>query len=124
MVSKDSSIAVYRQIIDYFELEIVSGRLKAGERIDSIRSLAVEFKVNPNTIQKSLNQLEEKNLIYTDGTNGKFISDNKEAIDKLREEKGRQLGKTVADQAYKMGLTLEATIHLIKTEWKEIEDGE
>ena len=58
MLQKQSTIPIYQQIIEYFETEIGSGRLKAGERIDSIRSLALKFKVNPNTVQKSLNELE------------------------------------------------------------------
>ncbi|UPU38634.1 GntR family transcriptional regulator [Erysipelothrix sp. Poltava] len=56
MSLKNSSVAIYRQIIEYFELEIASGRLKAGDRIESIRALALFFKVNPNTVQKALNE--------------------------------------------------------------------
>ena len=90
MSLKNSSVAIYRQIIEYFELEIASGRLNAGDRIESIRALALFFKVNPNTVQKALNELERDGLIETDRTNGKFVTDKKDIIKKLRSELGRR----------------------------------
>lgn len=117
MLQKQSTIPIYQQIIEYFESEIASGRLMPGERIDSIRGLALEFKVNPNTVQKSLNELERNKLIYTDRTNGKFVSEDKVIIKDLKENLTRRLGKTVSVQAQLMGLSFDETMHLIEEVW-------
>lgn len=118
MSLKNSSVAIYRQIIEYFELEIASGRLNAGDRIDSIRALALFFKVNPNTVQKALNELEREELIETDRTNGKFVTDKKDIIKKLRSELGRRYSVVFVEKAKTLGLDLEETISLLKDEWE------
>lgn len=118
MLEKQSTIPIYKQIIEFFEREIASGRLQAGDRIDSIRSLALLFKVNPNTVQKSLNELERDHLIYTDRTNGKFVSEDKLLLKELRENLTRRLGKDVSLQAKSMGLDFEETMKLIKEVWE------
>ena len=50
----DSNLPIYIQVMDYIKKEIVSGRLKPGDRVDSVRDLALHFGVNPNTVQRSL----------------------------------------------------------------------
>ncbi|EFY08758.1 GntR family transcriptional regulator [Erysipelothrix rhusiopathiae] len=118
MSLKNSSVAIYRQIIEYFELEIASGRLKAGDRIESIRALALFFKVNPNTVQKALNELERDGLIETDRTNGKFVTDKKDIIKKLRSELGRRYSVVFVEKTKTLGLDLEETLSLLKHEWE------
>ncbi|WP_415750774.1 GntR family transcriptional regulator [Erysipelothrix rhusiopathiae] len=118
MSLKNSSVAIYRQIIEYFELEIASGRLNAGDRIESIRALALFFKVNPNTVQKALNELERDGLIETDRTNGKFVTDKKDIIKKLRSELGRRYSVVFVEKTRTLGLDLEETLSLLKHEWE------
>ncbi|MBK2402039.1 MULTISPECIES: GntR family transcriptional regulator [Erysipelothrix] len=118
MSLKNSSVAIYRQIIEYLELEIASGRLNAGDRIESIRALALFFKVNPNTVQKALNELERDGLIETDRTNGKFVTDKQEIIKKLRSELGRRYSVVFVEKTKTLGLDLEETISLLKNEWE------
>ncbi|AMC92572.1 GntR family transcriptional regulator [Erysipelothrix larvae] len=84
MTFKSNSIAIYQQIMDMFVLRIASGALSPGERIDSIRDLATQFKVNPNTVQKALNELERDGLLETDRTKGKFVTDDIEKIAQLK----------------------------------------
>lgn len=122
MLRKQSTMPIYQQIIEYFESEIGSGRLKPGQRIDSIRALALQFKVNPNTVQKSLNELERNKLIYTERTKGKFVSEDKAVIKELKENLTRRLGKTVYNQAKMMGLSFDETMQLIKEVWGKKND--
>ena len=82
----DSERPIYLQIMDIIKNQIISGILKPGDKIPSVRELALKFKVNPNTIVKSLYFLETDGLIYTDRTNGKFITSNLSII-KLHKEK-------------------------------------
>ena len=71
---------IYLQIMDYFKAQIISGELSQGSRLDSVRDLAVKVKVNPNTMQKALSELERIGLVRTERTSGRFITDDKEKI--------------------------------------------
>ena len=72
----DNNAPIYVQIVEQIKISIISGDLKSGERLPSVRDLALESKVNPNTMQKALIELEETGLIYTERTNGKFITED------------------------------------------------
>lgn len=76
----DNKTPIYMQLVDKIRLNIVSGKLKKGERLLSVRELALEFKVNPNTMQKALVELEQEGLIYTQRTSGKFVTENEDVI--------------------------------------------
>ena len=77
---------IYVQIVEYFKIQIVSGLRPQGSRVESVRDLAVEAKVNPNTMQKALSELERLGLVKTERTSGRFITDDKEKIAAMREE--------------------------------------
>lgn len=77
---------IYLQIMDELKLEIISGKLKKNERLPSVRDLASVLKVNPNTLQKALQELERDGLIYTERTNGKYVTNDERAISKIKEE--------------------------------------
>ena len=65
---------IYIQLVEQLKIKIISGKLPSGERLPSVRELALMTKVNPNTMQKALAELEETGLIYTERTNGKFVT--------------------------------------------------
>ena len=71
---------IYIQLVETIRVQIVSGKLKSGERLPSVRELALTAKVNPNTMQKALAELEDEGLVYTERTNGKFVITNKDAL--------------------------------------------
>ena len=87
----DNNIPIYIQLVEQLKIFIISGKIKAGEKLPSVRDLALQIKVNPNTIQKALGELESLGLIYTERTNGKFVTDNEELIEKLRSEHASSL---------------------------------
>jgi GntR family transcriptional regulator len=86
---------IYRQIIQQIEYAILSGRIQPGDRLPTIRSLAVELKTNPNTIAKAYNELEIRGILATQVGSGTYISDKKPVIEddslnrKIREVVGR-----------------------------------
>ena len=82
----DNNVAIYIQIVELIKKYIISGYFKSGDRLPSIRDLALQFKVNPNTMQKALGELEELKLIYTERTNGKFVTNDLNLINKLKNE--------------------------------------
>ena len=96
------------QIIDNFKELIVSGVLKAEDRIPSVRELASEITVNPNTVQKAYHVLEQQGYIYTSRGRGTFVADseNGRASDEDVSQ-GRSMIKDGLDKLYYAGLTKE-----------------
>ena len=86
---------IYRQVIRQIEYAILSGRLKSGDRLPTIRSLAVELKANPNTIAKAYGELEIRGILATQVGSGTYISDKKPVFEdegpdrKIKELVGR-----------------------------------
>ena len=82
----NNDIPIYLQIIELIKTKIISGEYKSQQRLPSVRELSYEFGVNPNTIQKALVELEDIGLIYTERTNGKFVTQNENIIKNIKEE--------------------------------------
>lgn len=82
----DNERPIYVQLVEKLKAEIVSEKLKQGERLPSVRELALIARVNPNTMQKALAELESEGLVYTERTNGKFVTTNKELIEKIKKQ--------------------------------------
>ena len=77
---------IYTQLVEHIERDILSGKYKSGQRFPSVRELAKDAAVNPNTMQKALQELENRNLIITNRTSGRTITEDTELIDKMRSE--------------------------------------
>ena len=77
---------IYLQIIEYIKMQIISKKYLPNQKIPSVRDLSFEFEVNPNTIQKSLSELEDLGLIITERTNGKFVTNNEKLIQDIKEQ--------------------------------------
>jgi len=72
---------IYRQIIQQIEYAILSGRIKSGDKLPTIRSLAVDLKTNPNTIARAYNELEIRGILETQVGSGTYISDKKPVME-------------------------------------------
>ena len=72
---------IYRQIIQQIEYAILSGRMQTGDRLPTIRTLAVELKTNPNTIAKAYGELEIRGVLASQVGSGTYISDKKPVLD-------------------------------------------
>jgi len=82
----ENNIPIYIQLLDYMKIYLISGVFKCGDKLPSVREFATTFKVNPNTMQKALAELESMNLIYTERTNGKYVTKDEKMIEKLKDE--------------------------------------
>ncbi|MDR2575915.1 MAG: GntR family transcriptional regulator [Treponema sp.] len=76
-LDQSDDVPIYRQIIKQIEYAILSGRLKSGDKLPTIRSLAVELKTNPNTIAKAYGELEIRGILATQVGSGTYISNKK-----------------------------------------------
>ena len=105
----DNERPIYIQLVERLRKEIVSGKLKAGERLPSVRELALSTRVNPNTMQKALVELENEGLVYTERTNGKFVTNNKELIERIKKELAEEKINNFLNDMKNIGITYEET---------------
>ena len=75
---------IYSQIVDKITMNIVSGEYKAGQKLTSVRDLAAEASVNPNTMQKALAELERNGLVFSNRTSGRYITNDLEMLDEIK----------------------------------------
>ncbi|NLZ46855.1 MAG: GntR family transcriptional regulator [Clostridiales bacterium] len=104
---------VYLQIEEEIQLRIVTGIYAAGSRLPSVRDLAEEAQVNPNTMQKALQELERDELIISQRTTGKFVTDNQNKIVSVRKSIAKSLIDEFVLKMKKLGITKIDTIALI-----------
>lgn len=119
VIELNSKEPIYLQIIAYMKKKIVSGELKGGERILSVREYASEIKVNPNTIQKVYSELEKQGLIYTQRGIGKFVTEDEEKIIDLREELFNEAIDKFIEDSKALGFTKESILAIISERYKE-----
>lgn len=100
----DNNIPIYIQLLDYLKIYLISGVFKAGDKLPSVRDFATIFKVNPNTMQKALTELEDMNLIYTERTNGKYVTNDAKLIESLKDEYAIALAKSYFQGMKRIGL--------------------
>ena len=100
----DNNIPIYIQLLEYMKIYLISGVFKSGEKIPSVRDLSSTFRVNPNTMQKALGELESMELIYTERTNGKYVTKDTKLIEKLKDEYAMTLAKSYFQGMKRIGL--------------------
>jgi GntR family transcriptional regulator len=96
-----SGVPVYRQIVDQVRGAIAAGALHAGDQLPTVRQLAVDLEVNPNTVVRAYRELEYGGLLETHQGTGTFISNQK--IPRAGDERQRQLGQIVSDAIARAG---------------------
>jgi len=77
---------IYSQLVEYLSVFIITGSYAAGSRLPSVRDLAGEAKVNPNTMQRALAELENMGLVYAERTSGRFVTEDTEMIQATKEK--------------------------------------
>jgi GntR family transcriptional regulator len=110
-----NGVPIYRQIIQQIEYGILSGRMKSGDRLPTIRSLAVNLKINPNTIAKAYNELEIKGILVTQVGSGTYISDKKPEVEEdARLQKVGEVLRRFIQEMKDLGVDMRELIALIK----------
>lgn len=99
----DNERPIYIQLVEQLERFIVSGQLAPGERLPSVRELALQSKVNPNTMQRALVELEDRGLVYTERTNGKFVTMDRNLIKKSKEKYAEEKALTFFSDMTELG---------------------
>ena len=110
-----SGVPIYRQIIDQIRFGIASGQLKLGEQLPTVRTLAVDLKVNLNTVSKAYKELEIKNILETQQGTGTFISKTEDVMpEKERTDKLKEICMQFSSIALGYGYSLDEIIQELK----------
>jgi GntR family transcriptional regulator len=120
-----SGVPFYKQIILQVELAIADGRFATGDQLPTVRSLAVELKINPNTVARAYNELEIRGIVTTQQGTGTFISDKEVGLTEVeRESVLEAVVRPVIAQSLSYGFTLEELIAAVREGWEGVERRE
>ena len=119
----DSGRSIYSQLVEIILRRIVTGIYPAGSRLDSVRDLASEAGVNPNTMQRALMELERTGMITTQRTSGKYVTDNQEMIDGVREDMAKNAVDKLLTELSTLGFEKEDIIEIIRRNEDERDNG-
>ena len=110
---------IYAQIVEILQLRIVSGFYPAGEKLPSVRELAAEAGVNPNTMQKAFMELERSGLIVTMRTSGRVVTEDENMIREIKETIAIAEIENFFKKMREIGFSQEQTLELAKNVYKE-----
>ncbi len=119
MLNMKSPLPIWEQIRDGFKKQILAGALLPGDRLPSVRALAGELGINPNTIQRAYTELESEGFVYTVVGRGCFVSERDEASVELEKTKRLKEFKRALDALFEVGIDKSVIIEIIEEEAKE-----
>lgn len=105
---------IYAQILEHMELDILSGKYSPGEKVPSVRELAADASVNPNTMQRAMAELERRGLVYTERTNGRFITENMGMLQDVKRRIAEEYIGEFADKMKRIGYSEEDIKYLMR----------
>lgn len=112
---------VYQQIMEQIRGSILKGALTPGERIASVRDLAAQAQVNPNTVQRALTELEREGLLVGGGTNGRTVTKDALVLQKMRQQALEDLARECAEKFLVFGVSPAQAAELLQGLEKEEE---
>ena len=110
----DNDRPIYMQLMERIPQDIISGAYQPGDKLPSVRDLAVEAAVNPNTMQKALSELERCGLVYSQRTSGRFITDDVSLIREMRARLAQEHILSFLGQMHDLGFSDADTLELIQ----------
>ncbi len=110
----DDSRPIYLQLMERIQHDIISGVYQPGDKLPSVRDLALDAAVNPNTMQKALSELERSGLVYSHRTSGRFITDDSTLLKKIKTDLAQEYISSFLGQMRHLGLNDSETLEMIK----------
>lgn len=91
MIDFDNNLPIYVQIMSYLKKQIIVGKLKSGDKIPSVRELASELQINPNTVQRTFAELEREGIVETKRGLGRYVTSEESIIMEIKKEMAGEL---------------------------------
>jgi GntR family transcriptional regulator len=114
---------IYLQIIDLIKMDIVIGKLKSKDKLPSVREMATSFNVNPNTLQRSYQELERLGIVYTQRGLGTFVGEGKDMVNDLKGEMAREVIDSFILRMKSLGFTDNEIIKSVSKETLEVKQN-
>jgi GntR family transcriptional regulator len=114
---------IYLQIIDLIKMDIVIGKLKSKDKLPSVREMATNFNVNPNTLQRSYQELERLGIVYTQRGTGTFVGEGKDMVDDLKREMAEEVIDSFILRMKSLGFTDNEIIKSVSKETLEVKQN-
>ncbi|MCR5737136.1 MAG: GntR family transcriptional regulator [Eubacterium sp.] len=105
---------IYTQLLEQIEQKIISGEYSVGQKLPSVRELAMEAAVNPNTMQRAMAELEQRGLVVTNRTAGRIVTENQQILADIKEERALECTRIYVTQMKEMGFEKKEIVALIE----------
>lgn len=115
------NIPIYIQVMEYIKKEVVTGHLAPGSKIPSVRELAGELQVNPNTIQRTFQELEREGIVETRRGMGRYVATEGEKIMELRKDMAKELLHAFINGMNNLGFSEEEMLSILHSSLEEIQ---
>ncbi|MFD3447529.1 GntR family transcriptional regulator [Microbacteriaceae bacterium 4G12] len=122
-VEFNPNIPIYIQIMNYIKKEIIVGRLREGDKLPSVRELASEFQINPNTIQRTFQELEREAIVETKRGMGRYVTNEGEKIMEMKKEMSKELLTNFLEGMNSLGFSKEEIVLLVRSSLEETAGG-
>ena len=119
MIQFDNNMPIYLQIMNYLKKEIVSGKLKPGDKVPSVRDLATELQINPNTVQRTLAELEREGIVETKRGLGRYVTSEESIIMDIKKEMAGELIDHFIRGMSELGFVREEVISIVSDAMEE-----
>ena len=110
----NSALPIYLQVMTSIKRDIVMGRLKPGEKLPSVRDMAVTYTINPNTVSRVYRELESEGISFTKRGMGTFVTEDEEKVQQLRSEMADGLVLRFLEDMRQLGISPEQAAKLIQ----------
>lgn len=112
-VEFDDKMPIYLQIMDRIKMDIVTEKLKAKDKLPSVREMAMNLKVNPNTLQRAYQELERLGIVYSQRGMGTFVGERENMVDELKQEMAKEVMDSFILGMKRLGFTEQEIIKSI-----------
>ncbi len=116
-------LPIYSQLVERIKLGIVSGELLPGERLASVREMATEAGVNPNTMQRALQELEREGMVFAQRTSGRYVTEEIRRIEEAKRKLAENQIRSFLEQMGKLGYSREEILAMFEEE-KGVENAD
>ncbi|MCK9859867.1 GntR family transcriptional regulator [Paenibacillus sp. ATY16] len=115
----DNNMPIYIQIMNYVKKQIITGRLNPGDKIESVRDMALELQINPNTIQRTFQELEREGIVETRRGLGRFVTSEESTIMQIKKEMAGELLERFVQGMKELGFEKDDIVAIVKDAVKD-----
>ena len=115
----NDNIPIYIQLVEMIKTDIVSGKYQPGDKLPAVRDLAMELGVNPNTVQRAFSELEREDLVKSDRTNGRYVTEDKKKIKELLKVLSEKYIDELFEKLNSLGMSDGQIVKMINNERKK-----